>query len=270
MAENLQIEKISQLPQNDSVLGNNDEFIVNREISPGVVKTRKGKYGSIFGPLISGVQTALANAASALGIANSAQSAANAANAWIASPISSDSGNVAVLGTDSKIFVPGGSDFITLTTLSSAATIANTNVETIFPTTLSVVPANNLVGAMYEAHFNISKGPSGHSSTIRLYINTVNNLTGSPVKVLEYSSGFNSNTSYSFMFRYFRNAVGLVVPRDVNAAQTVLSNLTTQSLVSTTPITFSNANTYFFIITTQMGVTNSNETLQFAKLCLTK
>jgi hypothetical protein len=298
MAENLEIEKISQLRQNDSVLGNNDEFIVNREISPGVVKTRRGKYGSIFGPLISGVQTAISDAANALGIANSAQSTAtsaqntantalsnastaqntantalsgaNAANAWIASPISSNPGNIAALGTDSKIFVPGGSDFITLTTLSSAATIANTNAETIFPTTLSVTPANNLVGAMYEAHFNISKGPSGHNSTIRLYINTANNLTGSPVKVLEYSSGFNSNTSYSFMFRYFRNAVGLVVPRDVNAAQTVLSNLTTQSLVSTTPITFSNANTYFFIITTQMSINTSNETLQFAKLCLTK
>lgn len=273
MAENLEIEKISQLPQNDSVLGSNDEFIVNREVSPGVVKTRRGKYGSIFGPLISGVQTALANAATALGIANSAQSAANAANAWIASPISADVGNTAQLGSDDKIFVPasgGASDFVTLSTLSSAATIANTNAETIFPTSISVVPADNLVGAMYEVHFNISKGPSGHNSTMRLYINTSNDLSGSPVKVMEYSSGFNNTTSYSFMFRYFRNAVGLVVPRDVNAAQTVLSNLTPQSLLSATPITFSNANTYFFIITTQMSVNNSNETLQFAKLCLTK
>jgi hypothetical protein len=99
MADNLEIEKISQLPQNDSVLGSNDEFIVNREISPGVVKTRRGKYGSIFGPLISGVQTAISDAANALGIANSA-------NAWIANPISSDPGNNAILGTDNKIFVP--------------------------------------------------------------------------------------------------------------------------------------------------------------------
>jgi len=296
--DNLQIEKISQLPRNDSPLGSNDDLIVNREISPGVYKTRLGRYSGIFSSLISGVATALANAATALGVANSAQvtatsaqgtantalsnastaqstantalSGANSANAWIASPISSNPGNVAILGTDSKVFVPGGSDFITLSTLSSSATIANTNTETIFPTNLAVSPANNLTGAMYETHFNISKGASGHNSTIRLYINTVNNLTGSPVKVLEYSSGFNSNTSYSFMFRYFRNAVGLVVPRDVNAAQTVLSNLTPQSLVSTTPITFSNANTYFFIITTQMSINSSSETLQFAKLCLTK
>lgn len=161
-------------------------------------------------------------------------------------------------------------DFLTLSTLSSVATIANTTAETIFPTELIVPPDSNLVGAMYELHFNISKGSAGHASTIRVYINTVNNLTGSPTKVLEYGSGFNSNTSFPFMYRYFRNSVGLVVPRDVNAAQTVLSNLQVNSLVSTTPINFSNENTYYFIITTQMNVNNSNESLQFAKLCLTK
>ena len=130
--------------------------------------------------------------------------------------------------------------------------------------------AKNLVGALYELHFNLSKGAAGHSSTIRIYVNTANDLTGSPVKVLEYGSGFNSNTSFPFMFRYFRNSVGLVVPRDVNAAGTVLSNLTTQSLVSTTPITFDPNLTYYFVITTQMNVTTSSETLQFAKLCLNK
>ena len=257
--DNLQIEKISQLPRNDSPLGSNDDLIVNREISPGVYKTRRGSYFGIFSSLISGVATALANAATAL--------------AWIANPISSDPNNSASLGTDAKIYVPSttsNQDFETLATTSSPATISNTNAETIYPTNLLVLGSKNLVGAMYELNFNLSKGPSGHSSTIRIYINTANNLTGSPVKVLEYGSGFNSNTSFPFFFRYFRNSVGLVVPRDVNAAATVLSNLTTQSLVSTTPITFDTNLTYYFVITTQMNVTNSTETLQFAKLCLTK
>ena len=48
--DNLQIEKISQLPRNDSLLGANDDFIVNREVSPGVYKTRRGKFSDIFPP----------------------------------------------------------------------------------------------------------------------------------------------------------------------------------------------------------------------------
>jgi hypothetical protein len=191
----------------------------------------------------------------------------------IAPPISSDPGNNATIGTDGKIFVPTpviAQDFETLATQSSPVTISNTSAETIYPTNLLVQGAKNLVGAMYELHFNLSKGAAGHSSTIRIYINTANNLTGSPVKVLEYGSGFNSNTSFPFFFRYFRNSVGLVVPRDVNAAGTVLGNIVTQSLVSTTPITFNPNLTYYFIITTQMNVTTSSETLQFAKLCLNK
>lgn len=191
----------------------------------------------------------------------------------IAPPISSDPGNNATIGTDGKIFVPTpviAQDFETLATQGSPVTISNTSAETIYPTNLLVQGAKNLVGAMYELHFNLSKGAAGHSSTIRIYINTANNLTGSPVKVLEYGSGFNSNTSFPFMFRYFRNSVGLVVPRDVNAAGAVLGNLNTQSLVSTTPITFNPNLTYYFVITTQMNVTTSSETLQFAKLCLNK
>jgi hypothetical protein len=191
----------------------------------------------------------------------------------IAPPISSDPGNNATIGTDGKIFVPTpviAQDFETLATQGSPVTISNTSAETIYPTNLLVQGAKNLVGAMYELHFNLSKGAAGHSSTIRIYINTANNLTGSPVKVLEYGSGFNSNTSFPFFFRYFRNSVGLVVPRDVNAAGAVLGNLNTQSLVSTTPITFNPNLTYYFVITTQMNVTTSSETLQFAKLCLNK
>jgi hypothetical protein len=191
----------------------------------------------------------------------------------IAPPISSDPGNNATIGSDGKIFVPTpviAQDFETLATQGSPVTISNTSAETIYPTNLLVQGAKNLVGAMYELHFNLSKGAAGHSSTIRIYINTANNLTGSPVKVLEYGSGFNSNTSFPFMFRYFRNSVGLVVPRDVNAAGAVLGNLNTQSLVSTTPITFNPNLTYYFVITTQMNVTTSSETLQFAKLCLNK
>jgi len=199
--------------------------------------------------------------------------AINSLAVWIAAPISTDAGNTATLGSDNKIFVPApqvDQDLKTIATQSSPVTIANTNVETIFPTNLPIVGADNLVGALYELHFNLSKGPAGHNSTIRVYINKHNNLTNQPVKVLEYGSGFNSNTSFPFMFRYFRNSVGLVVPRDVNAAATVLSNLTTQSLVSTIPINFSPQHTYYFVITTQMSVNNSAETLQFAKLCLTK
>jgi hypothetical protein len=191
----------------------------------------------------------------------------------IAPPISSDPGNNATIGTDGKIFVPTpvvAQDFETLATQGSPVTISNTSAETIYPTNLLVQGAKNLVGAMYELHFNLSKGAAGHSSSIRIYINTANNLTGSPVKVLEYGSGFNSNTSFPFFFRYFRNSVGLVVPRDVNAAGAVLGNLNTQSLVSTTPITFNPNLTYYFVITTQMNVTTSSETLQFAKLCLNK
>jgi hypothetical protein len=192
----------------------------------------------------------------------------------IAPAISTDPGNNAFLGSDGRIYVPTpappAADFKTIASVSTPATIANTNAETIFPTNLLIAPVDNLVGALYELHFNMSKGPAGHNSTIRAYINTSNNLSGSPVKVLEFSSGFNSNTSFPFFYRYFRNSIGLVVPRDVNAAQTVLSNLQTNSLVSTTPITFNPALTYYIVITTQMNVTNSNETLQFAKLCLTK
>ena len=90
--DNLQIEKISELGRNDSPINLEDDFIVNREISPGVYRTRRGSYSGIFASLISGVQTALSNAASAL--------------AWIASPISSDPNNSATLGTDAKIYVP--------------------------------------------------------------------------------------------------------------------------------------------------------------------
>ena len=46
----------------------------------------------MFSSVISGVATALANAATAL--------------AWIANPISSDPNNSASLGTDAKIYVP--------------------------------------------------------------------------------------------------------------------------------------------------------------------
>lgn len=191
---------------------------------------------------------------------------------FLLNPISSDANNSAILGSDNKIFVPtvtpgGATDYETIATQSTPITISNTNVETIF-TSLAIPPAKNLVGAMYELHYNISKGPAGHTSTFRLYINTTPTIGGT--KVLENANGFNSNTSFSPFFRYFRNSIGLVVPRDVNAAQTVWSNIQTQSLVSTTPITFSNTNTYYIVITTQMNVTNSSETLQFAKLCLIK
>ena len=192
----------------------------------------------------------------------------------IAPAISTDPGNNAVLGSDGRIYVPTppppAADFKTIATLSTPVSIANTSAETIFSTNLPIAPTDNLVGALYELHFNISKGPAGHNSTIRIFINTSNNLSGSPVRVLEYSSGFNSNTSFPFFYRYFRNSIGLVVPRDVNAGQTVLSNLQVSSLVSTTPITLNPALTYFLVITTQMNVNNSTETLQFAKLCLTK
>ena len=195
----------------------------------------------------------------------------------IKNPISTDAGNVAYLGTDSKIYVPAphappapAIDFKTIATLSTPVTIANTSAETIFPTNLPIVAADNLVGALYELHFNISKGPAGHNSTIRVYINKHNDLTNQPVRVLEYSSGFNNTTSFPFMYRYFRNSIGLVVPRDINAGQTVLSNLQVSSLVSTVPIDFDTQHTYYFVITTQMGSTSSAETLQFAKLCLTK
>ena len=163
--------------------------------------------------------------------------------------------------------VPPSQDSLSLSTLSSPVSITNTNAETIYPTTLGVLPTRNFVGSIYTLHLAILKSPSGHSSTIRIYINTSNNLSGSPVKVLEYGSGFNSNTLFPFMFRYFLNDVGLIVPRDVNAAQGVLSNFQVSTLINTTPIVFSPSNTYFFIITTQMNVTNSTETLQFAKLC---
>lgn len=192
----------------------------------------------------------------------------------IANPISADAGNVAELGTDDKIYVPAPptptSDLKTIATVSTPVTIANTSAETIFPTNLPIVAADNLVGALYELHFNISKGPAGHNSTIRVYINKHNDLSNQPVRVLEYVSGFNNTTSFPFMYRYFRNSIGLVVPRDINAAQTVLSNLQVSSLVSTVPIDFSANHTYYFVITTQMSVNNSSETLQFAKLCLTK
>lgn len=234
--------------------------------------------------VLTDITTAQADATQGLQDASNAQQAANAAQgdattalAFVNAPISTDAGNVASLGTDNKVYVPAppappapAIDFKTIATLSTPVTIANTSAETIFPTNLPIVPSDNLVGALYELHFNISKGPAGHNSTIRAYINTSNNLSGSPVKVLEYSSGFNNTTSYPFMYRYFRNSIGLVVPRDVNAAQTVLSNLQTNSLVSTTPITFNPSLTYYIVITTQMGVNNSSETLQFAKLCLTK
>lgn len=191
---------------------------------------------------------------------------------FITNPISSDANNSATLGTDGKIFVPtvipgGSSDLETLVTQSTPITISNTNAETIF-TSLAIPPAKNLVGAMYELNYNISKGPSGHTSTFRIYINTSAAIGGT--KVLENANGFNSNTSFSPFYRYFRNSIGLIVPRDVNAGQTVWSNIQTQSLVSTTPITFNPALTYYIVITTQMNVTNSSETLQFAKLCLTK
>lgn len=192
----------------------------------------------------------------------------------IANPISTDAGNVAFLGTDNKVYVPAppapAIDFKTIATLSTPVTIANTSAETIFPTNLPIAPADNLVGALYELHFNISKGPAGHNSTIRVYINRHNDLTNQPVRVLEYSSGFNNTTSFPFMYRYFRNSIGLVVPRDVNAGQTVLSNLQVSSLASTVPIDFATQHTYYFVITTQMGANNLSETLQFAKLCLTK
>ncbi len=161
----------------------------------------------------------------------------------------------------------GGGDFKVLTTVSTPVTISNTSAETIY-TSLVVNPADNLVGAMYELHYNISKGPSGHTSTFRIYINTSAAIGGT--KVLENATGFNSNTSFSPFFRYFRNSIGLVVPRDVNAAQTVWSNLQANSLVSTTPITFDSANTYYIVITTQMTTADRTETLQFAKLTLTK
>lgn len=57
MAENLQIEKISQLPENFSPFVGNDELIVNRYISPGVFKTRRAKYSSIFPQRESDFQT---------------------------------------------------------------------------------------------------------------------------------------------------------------------------------------------------------------------
>lgn len=248
MADNLQVEKISQLPQNDSALGSNDEFIVNREISPGVVKTRKGKYGSIFGPLISSIQTALS---------------------WIASPLSASPGQQASLDVNGKIFVPATSlNFFILGTQSSPQTISNTSAETIYPTNLQISPSDNVSGSKYDLLINFSKGPSGHSSTIRIYLNTVNNLTGSPVKIMEYVSGFNNTTSYTIFQAYLRNAIGLVVPRDINAVVgSNLTNFSIQTLLTTTPISFSSSNTWFLIITTQMNVNNSSETLQFAKLC---
>jgi hypothetical protein len=111
--DNLQIEKISELSRNDSPINSGDDLIVNREVSPGVYKTRRGNYAGIFSSLISGVATALSNAATALGLANTAisdaataQSDANTALGWIASPISSDPNNSATLGTDAKIYVP--------------------------------------------------------------------------------------------------------------------------------------------------------------------
>lgn len=192
----------------------------------------------------------------------------------VANPISDDAGNVAFLGTDNKVYVPApppaSADLKTIATLSTPVSIANTTAETIFPTNLPIVAEDNLVGALYELHFNISKGPAGHNSTIRVYVNKHNDLSNQPVKVLDYSSGFNSNTSFPFYYRYFRNSIGLVIPRGVNAAQTVLSNLQVSSLVSTVPIDFSDQHTYYFVITTQMSTNSSTETLQFAKLCLTK
>ena len=202
---------------------------------------------------------------------DNAQDDATDALQWTASPLSDQVGNQAFL-VNGKIFVPAPAppavDFKTIATISTPVTIANTTAETIFPTNLPIAPADNLVGALYELHFNISKGPAGHSSIIRIYINTSPTIGGT--KVLETTTSFNSNTSFSPFYRYFRNSIGLVVPRDVNAAQIVFSNIQTQSLVSTTPITFSNTDTYYFVITTQMNINNSTETLQFAKLCLTK
>lgn len=191
---------------------------------------------------------------------------------FITNPISSDPNNSATLGTDNKIYVPtvapgGAQDYKVLSTISSQTVVSNTTSETILAS-LPILPADNLVGAMYELHSNISKGPAGHTSTFRIYINTAAAIGGT--KVLEASNGFNSNTSFSFYYRYFRNSVGLIVPRDVNAGQTVWSNIQTQSLSNTTPITFTNTNTYYVILTTQMGVNNSSETLRFAKLCLIK
>ena len=40
--DNLQIEKISELPRNSSPINSGDDLIVNREVSPGVYKTRRG------------------------------------------------------------------------------------------------------------------------------------------------------------------------------------------------------------------------------------
>jgi hypothetical protein len=191
---------------------------------------------------------------------------------FITNPISSDANNSATLGTDNKIYVPtvapgGAQDYKVLSTTSSQIVISNTSVETIY-TSLPILPADNLVGAIYELHANISKGPAGHVSTLRIYINTSPTIGGT--KVLEAGTGFNANSSFSFFYRYFKNSVGLVVPRDVNAGLSVWANIQTNSLVSTTPITFTNTNTYYVILTTQMSGITSSETLQFAKLCLIK
>jgi hypothetical protein len=180
------------------------------------------------------------------------------------------SGAIGTNGSSGSSGTSGSTDFATLATTSTSTSISNTNSETAFSTNLAVTTSDNLVGAIYELHYSVLKGPAGHSSTWRLYVNTSNDLTGSPIKVLENGTGFNSNTLISPMFRYFRNSVGLIVPRDVNAAQTVWSNIQTQTLSTTTPIGFTASTTYYFVITTQMGVTNSTETLQFAKLCIKK
>ncbi len=254
-------KRINQLPENVNAANETNDYLIRQtwegQGNPNLQSDAGWKtYISNFGDFFAGILTPL-----------------NQVLNWIISPISTDAGNTATLGSDAKIYVAApqvAQDLKTIATQSSPVTIANTNVETIFPTNLPIVAADNVVGALYELHFNLSKGAAGHNSTIRVYINKHNDLTNQPVKVLEYSSGFNNTTSYPFMFRYFRNSVGLVVPRDVNAAATVLSNLTIQSLVSTTPIDFNTQHTYYFVITTQMSVSNSSETLQFAKLCLNK
>lgn len=188
---------------------------------------------------------------------------AGAANAWIASPLSTQAGNQAQLD-GGKIFVPTPSSAVTtLGTNAAPLTVSNTSAETIlasFP-----IPAGTLAaGDILDLLWAIRKGPAGHTGTVKVYMNTSNAIGG--VTLHNVANGFNSNTMFMYSQKYVVTSAGLVIPNPLNASGgNNLTNFQTQSAMGA-PAAFDVSVDHWLIVTSTQSSSSSLEIAEFSKL----
>lgn len=148
----------------------------------------------------------------------------------------------------------------------SAVSVSNTTSEEVIRT-IQIAAGDLNSGEMFEVFNQLGFNNNGNTKTVRWYINTTPDLTGSPVLIA--TSPTNASIQSAPLHRYFICASDTTIKSPVPASTTYLTNWLVANAALTT-IVVPSLSAGFYLVITGQKVTSGTDTLTLDSVWINK